>query len=261
MSTHASDFTIRLGNIQTNGRLLRVRKGKAKDSEFKLCTPTGDPVSMAFLDPELKAWSKKDLLHGKVTDKGLQPVSNEEYEKATAAKLPLNVLELGIFKADQVDQHCFPDDSNSYVFEPVKKGKTGLLPEDPNNIKQYEFIYAILSESDVALVGTANIQGTDGLIRLSVHQGNICLSRQLWPEYLNQFEPRPLKYMDGPIKDKALATARNKIKDFDPSNFVDEKTQSLIALEPGDGDFDGAPIDQSTEPEVDLMAMLDEFDI
>lgn len=260
--SYRSDVTIRFGPAVTNGRILPVRA--SVDRSFKSITPEGKPVRRVFMDDDKKVWDDKQLGKARVGEEGeLIPVNMEELAKAKAPTLPENVITLNAFPIDQVEQYLFPSDDNSYVFEPVKLKKGVILPDDPANVAWYDFIYSALTDNEVALIGMMNLNKNEGLFRLGTYQQNLVLSRQLWPEDLNQFDPYAARERNNEsegFKKKAAAAVAKLTKDFDPSMFVDTKRQRLDALQSSsDLGIAGTPIDQTLE-EFDIMAALDAFE-
>ena len=257
-----SDVTIRFGPAVTNGRILPVRT--SADRSFKSITPEGKPVRRVFMDDDKKVWEDKQLGKARVDENGdLIPVNLEELAKAKAPTLPENVITLNAYPIDQVEQYLFPSDDNSYVFEPVKIKKKVIQPDDPANIAWYDFIFSALADNDIALIGKMNLNKNEGLFRLGTYQQNLVLSRQLWPEDLNQFDPfagRERNNDSPAFKKKAAAAVAKLTKDFNPSEFVDTKRQRLDALASSDDlGIAGVPIDQTLD-EFDILAALDAFE-
>ena len=253
--SYASSVTMRLGVATTVGRLAPIRASRSKKLDFKLCTPDAKPVRQVYIDDDGNIYEKDQLGRAREEDGILVPVSTEAVNEAKASELPLNIIDLTVHRAEDVNQYLFPSDNNAYIFEPVQKSSKGKIIIDPVNVQWHDFINVVLRDNpDIALMGKMNLQGYEGLYRLGLYQGLITVQKQLYPEDLNQFD-FSTPDLDDETREMAVAASRSLIAGFDPSEYRNSISERLAAIQAGDITI--VPTEQRAEPTgIDLKEAL-----
>jgi len=254
--SYASAVEMRLGIATVVGRLAPIRAPRKKETEFKLCTPDTRPVRQVYIDDEGKIYEREELSRARVEDDVYIPVNAEEVEKAKESLLPLNIIDLTVHPAAEINKYLFPSDNNAYIFEPVRKSPNGKkVIDDPVNDNWYNFINIILRDNpDIALMGKMNLQGYEGLFRLGLYQGLITVQRQLYPEDLNQFD-FSTPDVDLETRTLALEASRALLSEFEPESYRNSITERLAAIKAGTAQ----PIisrEVESKAEVDFKEML-----
>jgi len=253
---YCKDLTLKFGPASTRGLIQGVR---ATDTEgkFKLCTPDLRAVRQVYIDDDENIYFKDELDRASVDGEGnLIPASADDIAAAKASRLSLNVLELTAHDSADVDQHIFPDKSQAYIFTPGwKEDKTKqVIQNNPANMRWYDFINVIVRDPSLALIGKCNLQNHEGIFRLGIHQGNLFLQKQLYPELLNRYDPTEIRINDE-ITAEARKVARKLIQDFEPTAYENEISRRLEMVKTGDFTAQDVPV----EDDFDLLAALKEF--
>lgn len=257
--SYRSNFTIRCGPATTVGRLIPIRH--PKPAEPNICSPDYTAVEQFYRDGDGNLWKPDQLPRGiKQKDGTFIPVDKDAIKEAKKSELPKNVLDLSVYPVKDVVDKIFPSDNNCYVFDTLQKDKKGVpIKDDPVNVEWHDFIYHILDKGNVALLGRANFSDVEGLYQLFIYQGNLAIQKMLYPEDLNQYEPRKIS-LSPAVKKKALAVAKSLTREFDADNYRNHIAERVAIAESGQFDPTIKVIAQSEEPAFDIMAALEAFE-
>lgn len=256
---YVGSFTVRLGNLTTQGRLLPVRQ-KIR-SQYSLCTPGEDPqpVRQCYIDSNEKVWFESELGRAeKDSDGVLHPVDPEQVAAAKKSDLPLNYLSLTAHPVEDIDTSLFPADSNAYVFDPVIKNSSGKVMENPVNKGLHDLFNVLVRDHpELAFIGRCNLNNYEGVYRVLLHQGFMTLQKQLHPEEINQYE-----FMDRPTV-KATDRAKGEkilsalIAPYDDATYTDTVAARLADISSEDFDPQAALERANAPMEIDLDSVLD----
>lgn len=256
---YVGSFTLRLGNLTTQGRLLPVRQ-KIR-SQYVLCTPGEDPqpVRRCYVDPTEKVWWEGDLGRAeKDADGNLFPVDPEQVAGAKVSDLPLNYLNLTAHPVEDVDNSLFPADSNAYVFDPVIKNSSGKVVDNPVNKALHDLFNVLVRDHpELAFVGRCNLNNYEGVYRIKLHMGYMTLQKQLHPEEINQYEfmDRPtVKATDRAKGEKILSSL---IAPYNDATYADTVATRLAEISSEDFDPQAALERVNAPVEIDLDSILD----
>lgn len=254
---YVGDFTLRFGPLSTRGKLMSIRNSEG-DTKFHLMTPGGDPVHMVFQDPNGVVYAKEELGRGKYDeDKNFVPVDLSEIEAAKESSLTLNTFDLNVHNAADIDDFLFPDKSNAYVFEPVIRNKSNKVIDDPVNQRTHELINALVRNPKLAFIGRCNMNGTEGMYRLSIYRGWIVVQKQLYPEEVHEFNVLPTPRLSRDERTKVTTLAERMVQDFNPEDYPNEIAAAVAAVADGDVDLSKTTVAKTGPAVVDLNSVLD----
>lgn len=248
---YAKQFTVSLGNLSTVGSLWPIRVVAPK---YSFCTDSYEPVRQAFIGPDGKEIPRELLKRGrKVAGSDLyEPVGETvEIQEARKSTLEKNVLAVTLHTADEVNEYLYPSDNQGYVFEPVKL-VSGRTVEDKANELRHDLLHSIVEDPSVALVGKANLNGHEGLFRISLFQGKMSIQKQMYPRDINDFNFNVNVVTDPRVREAAQETIKQMTTGFNPSSLTNSIQQRLDGLANG----------TSMEPHDyvgDLLAELDKI--
>lgn len=257
---HVSEFTFRLGPIQTTGKLIGVRapQPKAAKTNIVTCTPDGKGVKQVYVDKENTGgtqYTMGELSRAILNEDGsLTMISKDAIAAAKECDIAENTIAVTVHPAEQINSSLFPSDDNAYVFEPADK--------DPVNVQWYSLLYAaVVGNPDKAFVGSANVRNNEGLYRLTIWRDRLVLQRMLYPEEVNDHAALDVDPIDESIAAK-FATQLNKLTtDFDATEYRDTQKERLAAVAKvftDGGDITVVP--KSKKADFDIMDALDAFD-
>lgn len=257
-SSYVSDFTIRLGNITTRGKLMSIRNSASdEDTKTVQITPDVQRVRRVWRGPDGTIYEDGTLGRATVDSEGnLTPVDKEAIAEAKRSALTLNVFEANVHKRSDIDSFLYPDKSQGYVFIPqIKQGKN--VVDDPVNDHAHEILNAMVQNPKIAMISRVNLQNNEGMFRLSMYRGHIALQKQLYPEEVHEFPILSIK-LGKEDKAKAAKLAEAMVKDFDPEDYPNEITKRIIeATAEGFDPAKLAAIKANDAPQTDLSSMLD----
>jgi non-homologous end joining protein Ku len=266
VKAYVSNFTLRLGPINSNGRLVGVRlpssSSTKKNGSFKLCNPNGRIVKQIYIDPaDDSLWEYADLVKGVANEDGETAVivNQEDIDEAKNSYLPQNLLELTVHNSDEVDYYLFPSDNNAYVFEPN--------PKDPSNLVWHSALLQLLNDrTDKVLIGVANVKNYEGLYKVVLWRERIVLQKMLYPESLNNHQPLQSEYTPE-IDDVAMGKLNSMLdtltQDFSPNSYQDSVAERVAKLKASleDGVEHQVVFNGKNEQEFDIMKVLDAFEV
>ena len=255
--SYVSDFTIRLGNITTRGKLMSIRDSSKEDQTSTVqITPDVQRVRRVWRGPDGTIYEDDDL--GRATedeDGNLTPVDKEAVKEAKKSALTPNVFDLNVHNRADIDSFLYPDKSQGYVFIPqIKKGKN--IVDDPANDKAYEILNAMVQNPKIAMIGRVNLNNHEGMFRLGMYRGHIALQKQLYPEEVHEFPVLKIK-LGKEDKTKMSKLAEAMIKDFDPEDYPNEITKRVLDAVSEDYDPATLAVAKAVDNEADLTSMLD----
>lgn len=255
--SYTSDFTIRLGNITTRGKLMSIRNSESDgDTKTVQITPDVHRVQRVWRGPDGTIYEDGTLGRAiEDADGKLTPVDKDAIAEAKKSALTPNVFELHVHRRSDIDNFLYPDKSQGYVFMPqIKKGKN--VVDDPVNDKAYEILNAMVQNPKVAMIGRCNLQNHEGMFRLSMYRGHVVLQKQLYPEEVHEFGVLKIK-LDKADRDKAAKLAEAMVTDFDAEDYPNEITKRVIEATSADYDPSTLAVAKAQDQEADLSAMLD----
>lgn len=263
LTKYVSTMTIRFGPMAFSGSLTGVRKSKSKESGFKMVTPDGKPVQQVYVPQgaDLKAnpdlFLKEDLEFGIVTDEAVTVVSSENVAAAKQSVFPKNVLTCTVHEAAEVEDQLFPSDNNGYVFTPDASDKT--------NLEYYKLVFDLLDMNPgKALVGICNLKNNEGLYRVTIWHNRLTLQRMLYPEDINEYEDDGVEIgFTGAMLKKGAELLDTMTKPFDADTYQNAVKANVVALQGQalDGEVEFTPEVNEAPSSVDIMALLDSFEV
>jgi hypothetical protein len=256
---HVSDFTLRLGPVQSRGSLYSIQKPKPKSGTHKYVSPDGRDVRQVYIPADAakaeEFWTTGELELATKDDESTL-VGKNNVAAAKASVLPLNVIDLTVHEADEVDRQLFPSEHNAYVFMPDEK--------DPANVSWYTFLRDVLDGSDRAFVGLCNLKNVEALYRIVLWKGCIVIQRQLYPESINEIESyEPEAGFSNEQIAKGIAQVAKTSEPFNPTDYTNATHAKLVALNQAAsaGEVEVAKvIAAAPQPVVDFDAVLAGFD-
>lgn len=183
LSTYASDFTIKFGPLSVRGLLSGVRKSKDSTRPvFHLISPDGNAVEQKYLDTVTKKLHDSDDCDRFYEEAGqITVLDNETLKEIKKSLLPKNIINVTVHPLVDVENQVYPDDNQGYLMYPNT--------DDPANVEVYgAFVAAVSASTDKAFLGVCNLQGHEGLFRISVWRGRLVFQKQSYPGDLKEHE-------------------------------------------------------------------------
>lgn len=257
LKSYVGKFTIRLGPIQTTGKLVSLYTSKSKNDQtsFKMYSPDGDKVWQAYTDGSA-SYKQSELKYGTVNENGeFVLLTKDQLDVIKASKLPKNVMNLTVHDADEIGETLAPVKSGgAYVFYPDE--------DDPANVQWAALLTRLLNDRNKALVGYVNLQNYEGLFRLVVWRGRIVVQKQAYPEDINPHEEYELPEVDDGAVEKASVLLDKLTAPFDAANYTDNikakvKDVTDAMIEDGEAVVQESPVTDS----FDILSALDNFEV
>lgn len=260
--SHVSDFIIRMGPIQTSGRLVAVRlpQAKPKGSKIVSCTPFPEAkaVKQVYVpadDPKGPQYSMGQLGRATLNEDGsLTPIPKEALEQAKEPTVPKDTMAVTVHDAKEVEDSLFPSDDNAYVFEPHG--------DDPVNIQWYSLLWDSVNDTNgKSFIGSANVRNSEGLYRLAIWRDRLILQRVLYPEEVNDHQALDIEPIDETIKSKFAKTLDKLTTPFDPQVYRDTTKERIAFLQAAYAAGEAESIIKvETKPKgFDIMDAIDAF--
>lgn len=248
--TYTKDFVLRVGLLSVTGILVSIkRRGSAHEDGFRLCSPTGQPVEQRYVDPSGVVYKQGDLGRAKIVDKKYVLVDKDEIDKAKQSDLQKNVINLTVHPITEVCDVIWHDD-NAYTF----------IPDQVD--EYYGTLFAVLSSKKYAFLGVCNLQGHEGLFRVSVWGGGIRIEKMVYPAEVGVIE-LPVVKINKILSDLAKDLAETLAKPFEAETYVNATKEKIQALTQAalTGETVPAPKKKVTNKDatVDLIADLKNF--
>lgn len=258
LKSYVGKFTLRLGPIQTTGRLVSLYASKASTdtTSFKMYSPEGEKVWQAYTDGSGVIYKTADLKYGTTNENGeFVLLTKEELDTIKTSTLPKNVMNMTVHNAADVGEKLAPVKSGgAYVFYPDE--------DDPANVQWAHLLTDLLERGDKALVGYVNLQNYEGLFRLVVWRGRIVVQKQAYPEDINPHEDYEREASSLDAIEKAAGLLEKLTADFNAESYTDnikakvkDTTDSLI--ESGEVTIEESPVVDT----FDILAALDDFEV
>ena len=257
--TYANDVQLSFGPINVRGRLLGIRDRSAAEPGFKYCSPDGKPVEQRYVDEDGNVFEIDQLGRATIDEDGnYVQVDPDAIAAAKESTLPLNHLIFTAHPADQVEQFLYPSGKHQgYVFEPKWRNSKNKVVADPSNIAAYDLIRSVVEQSDCVFVSEANVQNNEGLFRIGMYQGLVCIQRQCVPAELHQFEVDPPDVKPAVLR-KAKQLASTMVEDFTFDTYKNRVAERLHALK--EADYDPSRVEAMDTPTIiDFEKVLDAF--
>lgn len=149
----------------------------------------------------------------------LVAVAEEARIAAAEPDLPVGVIALSVFPAEQIEAMCRPGDT-AYRLRPMKKGGTHL--------GLYAFLRQVTASGKYAMVGEMNLRGGQKMYRLEVWSGQLVLQSLVRPEDIADVDD-----VDGEVDEKELTMGFKLLdavcEEFDPAAFADRRQARIAA--------------------------------
>lgn len=256
---YVSEFTFRLGPIQTTGKLIGIRapQPKAEKTNIVTCTPDGKGVKQVYVDKDNTTgtqYTMGELSRAVLNEDGsLTMVSKDAIAEAKIGDVPENTIAVTVHPAAQIDASLFPSDDNAYVFDPADK--------DPVNTQWYSLLHAAVKDNpDKAFIGSANVRKNEGLYRLTIWRDRLVLQRMLYPEEVNSHQPLDIEPIDESISAKFATQLEKLTTDFNASDYRDTVKERVAAVAKAFTDGTDITVVKSKKATFDIMDALDAFD-
>lgn len=257
IKSYCDGFVIRLGPMQTTGRLMPLFNSSIKkETKFFSVTPDGNKVSQRYIDDAGNLFKPGELKKGMVNpdDGHVVIVDPADYKAATASPLPKNVMNLTVHDSAECDQKLIPAKSQVlYVFEPDTN--------DPMNVKWYDLFVASLERTDKTFVGVVNLQNNEGVFRLFNWQGNLVVQKQTPPNELYRYNP-PTPEVEEAEVEGVLGLVNKLAAPFDPDQYSNQQIERIKALQ--EAAVEGVELKPVVSPvasTVDILSILDDFEV
>lgn len=227
---YVSSFTLSLGLLNVTGKLFPVViSNRTRVNAFKRVLPnteTPRPVKQVYIDAEEDTerfsgdlYTPGELVMAKELDDGtLAFVDEAEIEAARTSDLPLNVAEVSVHPARDVDGRIWSDPSGgAYVFQPAT-----------TNDHYAALVEAVGSDEHVFL-GVANIRNSESFFRLRAWNGHLVVEKILWPAEVNEYEPVEVT-TNSKLGAAITEMVRGLEEDFNPEDYTSTTREKLTAL-------------------------------
>jgi len=252
---YISEFTLRFDPMNIRGSMIGVRKSEPSiKPQWTLVSPDGNPVEQFYKDVETGNLFTSNQCDRKFESGGETTIVDVETLKAIkASDLPNNIMGLTVHPAEAVDNACYPDKGQGYLFYPDAS--------DPANVAlSAAFVAAIDSSPDKAFIGVCNFHGFEGLFRVETWRGRLVFQKQLYPNEVNDHDTVPV------VVDNNTKMLKNffdkKVQEFDPTTYRNATIEKqLKALEdPSTIESVKDKVEVPSEADIsDLLASLENF--
>lgn len=261
--SYVSEFTIRLGPIQTTGSLIGVREPQSKPKGTKIvsCTPEGEPVKQVYVpasNPSGTQYTMGQLGRATLNEDGsLTVIPKGALDQAKEPEVPKDTMAVTVHPQSEVDDSLFPSDNNAYVFQPNDA--------DPVNLQWYSLLHASIKvHPERAFIGSANVRNSEGLYRLTLWRDRLVLQRMLYPEDLNDHEPLDIEPIDDTIVAKFSKQLDKLTKEFDPTVYRDTTKDRIAAVQAAYASGEATnviTVAPKSKVTFDIMDALEAFDV
>ncbi len=255
MKAYANKFILRIGPIQTSGRLISLYGTQSKETTFKLCTPDGQSVRQTWQTEDGLCWDKNDLQLGQANDEGVFVVfSAEEIAEQKKSSLPKNILNLNPHPVEQVNAKLHHSKAgSSYVFYPDE--------DDPVNVDWFNLLRAVVSENVYSLVGPCNLQNHEGLFKLTLWRNQLVLEKQSYPEEINPHEELEKAEQTEEATKKALTLLGKLSTDFNIESYRDTIKEKLLYLKENNVPISENEMKSPVTDSFDILSALENFEV
>lgn len=260
LNTYVNKLTIHLGPVTAIGKLVGVPKSKTAEGkpEFHYVSPAGNRVVQRYLDEQTGEYFIQDELSTgfEREDGTMQALDSEALAEVKEAGLPVNVFNVTVHPAHEVNDQIFPSKNTPYVFYPDE--------EDPKNKGWADFIRTAAETEGYALLGKMRLgkkTAAEHLYRITVWRGHIVIQHQLFP---SQLKPHEVVQNNVPAstRAKALGAVQQLCEPFNGDTYTDDVLTRLKEYV-ADAEASGvsAPPKQVSKPveEFDLDSALDDL--
>lgn len=223
----------------------KKEKSTAGVSEVYVCPtcPTTTPLSHRLV-------CDADASHGQfhydevpkkvvALDATLVDTSEEQVEELKRPSVPPKMLDLGVFWADQVENQT----------EPAGNVFRVRAPEEPD--MALALIRLLAENPRHALLGEFTLKGRTGFYRLVAREGTLVLAELNRPELVQPFQSFPEVEVPEVMAAHAARMIEELVGDFDPLQYLNERTERLMSLKAEIGD---APAEMPEVPNVSAAA-------
>lgn len=222
-------FTLSLGLLNVTGKLFPVViSNRTRVNAFKRVCPDREvpvPVAQRYIatdeadtdNPTI--YAPAELRMAKELDDGtLAFVDEAEIEAARTSDLPLNVAEVSVHPARDVDGRIWSDpNGGAYVFQPTTTNE------------HYAALVEAVGSDEHVFLGVANIRNTESFFRLRAWNGHLVVEKILWPEEVNEYEPVEVT-TNSKLAAAITEMVRGLEEDFDPESYTSTTREKLTAL-------------------------------
>lgn len=221
VQSYVSEFHISLMPVNLVGKLVTVRRtGSAQEGSLtNICPKCETPTkpSQYYICPNhTDKYTTGQLDKAKKEGNKLVRIDKDQATAAKESALPLNVLNLTIHPAEEVEAQTYGS-ANAYLFLP--------------NIEtqQYGVLVDIIKESPYAFIGQVNIKHHESLVRLTSWQGFLVVQQLLYPEDVTEVSvpkcPAEPEFVD--VMSQFVETS---VKEFTASNYKNETKERVAQL-------------------------------
>lgn len=257
---YVGQFTLSLGLIQVTGKLLPVViPNRTRVNQFRRVLPDRDTpvlVKQVYIaadettDEHERVYEPAELLSAKELDDGtLKFVDGDEVDEARTSDMPLNLAEVKVFRASDVDGRIWTD---------PKGGAFVFTPQSSND--HYAALVEAIGSGEHVFLGVANIRNSESFFRLRAWAGNLVVEKILWPDEVNEFDEVEVT-SSSRLAGAITEMVRGMEDEFDPEQFTSSTKQALTELAErlSDGDDSPRPERPEREEQVDLLAQIEAF--
>lgn len=259
---YVSAFTLSLGLLNVTGKLFPVViSNRTRVNAFKRVCPDREvPTTVAQRyvatdeadSPNPTLYAPSDLRLAKELDDGtLTFVDEDEVEAARTSDLPLNVAEVSVHPARDVDGRIWSDpNGGAYVFQPATTNE------------HYAALVEAVGTDEHVFLGVANIRNSESFFRLRAWNGHLVVEKILWPEEVNEYEPVEVT-TNSKLAAAITEMVRGLEEDFDPENYTSSTREKLTALTTSLADGTATPAASTPKPKAEesggLLAAIEAF--
>lgn len=249
--SYVANFEMRLGPLETTGRLLPVR---ATEDKVKLCTRDGGKVTQVYIDEQGKVYRNRYELYRGIEVKGESKLtvlgSASKLAEVRTSQLKKNSITFSLHNTRDVLRCVFPSENQGYIFAPalLKNKKV-----DPHAAKNYEAILAFMQDPEITLLGKCNLAGHEGLFKAGLYRDHLYIQKHLYPEDLNDLELEETK-VPAKVAEATSMVARKMVETFDPAHYDNTIARRIALLAEGGED---AKVDITADIIESLMSMFE----
>lgn len=244
--SYVSEFHVSLYPVNLVGKLITVRRtGSATESALKnICPKCSDPTlpEQFYICPNhTDKYKSGDLDKAKKVGQKLIRVDKGQAQGAKESSLPLNVLDLTIHPAAEVEAQTYGS-ANAYLFIPNLQNK------------QYGVLVDIIKSSPYAFIGPVNIKHHETLVRLTTWQGFLVVQQLLYPEDLSEVDVPQYEHSADFVATLQEFVAKN-VKEFSAEDYKNDtklRMAQLVEATASGQDLPEFPKKQITEDDIAL---------
>jgi non-homologous end joining protein Ku len=244
--SYVSEFNISLFPISLVGKLVTVKRtGAAQETALTNICPKCEvptkPEQFYICPNHTDKYKSGELAKAKKVGKDLVRVDPKQAKAAKSSLLPLDLLELTIHPAEEVESQTYRS-ANAYLFVPNVQSK------------QYGVLVDIIKDSQYAFIGQVNIKHNEYLVRLLTWQGFLIVQQLLYPEDVNEVET-PVYEHSQEFVDTMLEFVQKNVVEFSAENYKNQAKVRFAEFIKATENGEEVPVIESKKVDSDDVAL------